>query len=93
MLIAHKEIGDVTHRLTYYPDKSRMVCLSSEYPEEYWVTSLTKGLWTMFVEGRMAWVHREHLQWKPVDPDIANPNQIRFSDFQDLFKAQMEGRK
>ena len=83
MLIAHKDIGDVAHRLIYYPDTDRMVCLSSEYPEEYWATSLTKQLWATFVEGNMAWAHRGHLQWKPVAPDIDNPNQIRFSDFKD----------
>ena len=83
MLIAHKEIGDVTHRLTYYPDANRMVCLSSGYPDEYYFTELTPQLWEVFVEGEMAWSHREHLEWKPEPPDPNNPNQIHFSDFKD----------
>lgn len=89
MLIAHKEIGDVTHRLVYHSpeyldsDTGKLSCYSSEYPDEYYYTTLTGQLWKTFVEGNVAWGHKEHLRWdiEPVDPN--NPNQIHFSDLKD----------
>ena len=93
MLIAHKEIGDVTHRLMYDPFTDRMVCLSSEYPEESGVISLTKQLWATFVEGNMAWAHREHLRWGPEVVDSNNDNQVHYSDFVDPLKEAEKRQK
>ena len=87
MLIAHKEIGEVTHRLVYhspeYSDHDRVSCFSSEYPEEYYFTQLTPQLWELFRKEGFAWGYREHLRWEPEPPDPDNPNQIHFSDFKD----------
>ena len=93
MLIAQKDIGDVTHRLTYYPDEDGMQCLSSEYPEEYSFTSVSKQLWRMFVEGNAAWGHREHLRWAPEPVDSNNDNQVHYSDFVDLWKEVEKHQK
>ena len=88
MLIAHKEIGDVTHRLIYhspeYLESDAISMFSSEYPDEYYYMGMTPQAWEYFSKkGDLAWGHKEHLRWdiEPADPN--NPNQIHFSDFKD----------